>query len=256
MVFMSFKSVLIDDEKHNLDNLKQLLSTYCPQIDVCDTAVNAAEGKGCILKHQPDIVFLDIQMPDKNGFDLLTDLNNYDFEIIFVTAYDQYAIKAMRFAAVDYLLKPIDIEELQAAVSRAIKKCQSKVQNHQLENLIQLIRSQENKEEHRIALATMKETRFIKTNEIVRCESSNNYCTFFLKNNEKLLVCKPIYEYEEILKKYGFIRCHQSHLINKKYVKSWIKEDGDRLLLLNGEEIPISRNKKDMVKNALGFQLK
>ena len=250
---MSFNAVLIDDEKHNLDNLAQLLNTYCPQINVCDKAINAEDGKISILKNQPDIVFLDIQMPDKSGFDLLTDLSSYDFEIIFVTAYDQYAIKAMRFAAVDYLLKPIDIEALKSAVNRAIKKIQSKVQNRQLENLIQLLKSQQNKEEHHIALPTIKEIRFIKTNEIIRCESSNNYSTFFLQNNEKLLVSRPIYEYEEILKEYGFIRCHQSHLVNKKFVKSWIKVDGDRLLLLNGDEIPISRNKKDQVKDALNF---
>jgi two-component system, LytTR family, response regulator len=248
---MSYKAVIIDDEIHNVENLTQLLTTYCPQIQVCDTAMNAEDGKISILQHQADIVFLDIQMPDKNGFDLLRDLNQYDFEIIFVTAFDQYAIQAMRFAAVDYLLKPINIEELQSAVNRAIKKCELKLQNRQLENLLQLLKNQQNKDEHRIALTTMKETRFIKTSEIVRCESSNNYSTFFLQNNEELLVCKPIYEYEETLSGYGFIRCHQSHLVNKKFVKSWVKEDGDHLLLFNGNEIPISRTKKDLVKKAL-----
>ena len=120
---MSYKAVIIDDEIHNVENLTQFLTTYCPQIQVCDTAMNADDGKISILKHQADIVFLDIQMPDKNGFDLLWDLSQYDFEVIFVTAFDQYAIQAIRFAAVDYLLKPINIEELQSAVSRAIKKC-------------------------------------------------------------------------------------------------------------------------------------
>ena len=248
---MSFKAVIIDDEIHNVENLTQLLTTYCPQIQVCESAMNADEGKISILKHQADIVFLDIQMPDKNGFDLLRDLNQYDFEVIFVTAFDQYAIQAMRFAAVDYLLKPINIEELQSAVNRAIKKCELKLQNRQLENLLLLLKNQQNKEEHRIALTTMKETRFIKTSEIVRCESSNNYSTFFLQNNEELLVCKPIYEYEEILSGYGFIRCHQSHLVNKKFGKRWVKEDGDQLLLFNGKAVPISRTKKDYVKKTL-----
>ena len=127
-----------------------------------------------------------------------------------------------------------------------------KVQNQQLENLIQLLKSQQNKEEHRIALTTMKETRFIKANDIIRCQSSNNYSSFFLCDKEELLVCKPIYEYEEILKEYGFIRCHQSHLVNKKYVRSWIKEYGDHLLLSDGTEIPVSRSKKDEIKKALG----
>lgn len=248
---MSISAVLIDDEKNNLDNLQELLSTYCPRINVCATALNADEGKIIILKHQPDLVFLDIQMPHKNGFDLLKELNNYDFEVIFVTAHDQYAIQAMRFAAVDYLLKPININDLQAAVDRAIKKCKLKVQNRQLENLIHLLKSQQNKEEQRIALTTLRETRFIKTSEIVRCESSNNYSTFFLQGGESLLVCKPIYEYEEILKDYNFIRCHQSHLVNKKSIKSWKKEYGDFLLLVNGDEIPVSRNKKESVKKAL-----
>ena len=250
---MIFKAVIVDDEQRNLDNLTSLLNTYCPQIQVCDTALNSEDAKISILRHQSDIVFLDIQMPGKNGFDLLRDMDQIDFEIIFVTAYDHYAIQAMRFAAIDYLLKPINILELQSAVTRAIKKCEQKIQNQQLENLIQLLKNQQNKDEHRIALTTMKETRFIRTNEIIRCESSNNYSTFFLQNNDELLVCKPIYEYEEILSEYGFIRCHQSHLVNKKFIKSWVKEDGDHLILLNNKEIPISRNKKEMVKKALGF---
>jgi len=248
---MSINAVLIDDEKHNLDNLQELLRLYCPQVTVLDMALNANDGKSLILKHRPQIVFLDIQMPGQSGFDLLQDISNYGFEVIFVTAHDQYAIQAMRFAAVDYLLKPIDIKELQSAVERATSQLRLKAQNQQLENLIELLKSQQNKEEQRIALNTLKETRFIKTNEIVRCESSNNYTTFFLADNESLLVCKPIYEYEEILKDYGFIRCHQSHLVNKKFIKSWKKEQGDYLLLNNGVEVPISRNKKDAVKMAL-----
>jgi two-component system, LytTR family, response regulator len=248
---MSITAVLIDDEKHNIDNLRQLLHAYCSQVEVIGDALNAEEGKTIILKDQPALVFLDIQMPHKTGFDLLKELNNPDFEVIFVTAHDQYAIQALRFAAVDYLLKPIDINELQSAVDRAEKKVRLKAQNSQLENLIDLLKSQHNKPDQRIALTTMKETRFVKTGEIVRCESSNNYSTFVLQDGESLLVCKPIYEYEEILKDYGFIRCHQSHLVNKSFIKSWKKEYGDFLLLTNGTEVPISRNKKDSVKKAL-----
>ena len=245
------KAVLIDDEKHNIENLRELLGVYCPQVEIAGTAANADEGKRLIMQSQPDIIFLDIQMPQKSGFDLLKELNTYDFEVIFVTAHDQYAIQAMRFAAVDYLLKPIDINDLQAAVDRAIKKQRLKEQNRQLENLIHLLKGQQNKEDQRIALTTLKETRFVKTGEIVRCESSNNYSTFYLQDGEQLLVCRPIYEFEEILKDYGFIRCHQSHLVSKKFIKSWKKEYGDFLLLMNGNEVPISRNKKEAVKKAL-----
>lgn len=245
------KAVLVDDEKHNIDNLRGLLGSYCPQVEIAGMAANADEGKRLIMQARPDIVFLDIQMPQKSGFDLLKELSSYDFEVIFVTAHDQYAIQAMRFSAVDYLLKPIDINELQSAVDRAIKRQRLKEQNRQLENLIDLLKSQQNKEEQRIALNTLKETRFVKTGEIVRCESSNNYSTFYLQNGEQLLVCRPIYEFEELLKDYGFIRCHQSHLVNKKFIKSWKKEYGDFLLLTNGDEAPVSRNKKELVKKAL-----
>jgi len=245
------KAVLIDDEKNNLDNLAQLLKNCCPSVNIVAIARNADEGRNIILQHNPDLVFLDIQMPRKTGFDLLQSLTRYDFEVIFVTAYDQYGIQAVKFAAVDYLLKPINVDELQSAVNRAIEKSNKKKQNLQLENLIQLLQQQQNKEEHRIALTTLKETRFIYTRQIVRCESSNNYSTFYLADGEKLLVSRPIHEYEDILKGYGFIRCHQSHLVNKKYIKSWVKEDGGYLLLDNGAQIPISRNKKDMVSEAL-----
>ena len=248
---MSIKAVLIDDELHNLENLRELLSIYCPQVAVCATALNAGDGKIAIQKYEPEIVFLDIQMPGKNGFDLLEGLNSYDFEVIFATAHDQYAIQAMRMSAIDYLLKPINIEELQSAVDAAIKKHQQKTRNGQLENLIDLLKTQRNKDEQRIALPAMKETRFVKTKEIVRCESSNNYSTFYLEQGESLVVCKPIYEYEELLKDFGFIRCHQSHLVNKRFIKGWKKDYGDHLLLYNGTEVPISRNKKQLVKSEM-----
>jgi two-component system LytT family response regulator len=248
---MRIKSIIIDDEVNNVENLVLLLNSYCPDVDIVSTASSADEGKEILQKFKPDLVFLDIQMPGKNGFELLKELNELDFEVIFVTAFDKFAIQAMKFSAVDYLLKPINIEELQAAVIRAQKRHQLKMQNNQLENLINLIRSQQNKEEHRIGLTTMKETRFVKTSQVIRCESSNNYSTFYLDGGESILVCKPIYEYEELLSEYGFIRCHQSHIINKSFVKSWVKEYGGYLLLHNGTEIPVSRNKKEAVKEFL-----
>lgn len=243
------RTVLIDDEKNNLDNLEQLLKHYCPGLEVVATAMSVDQGKTAILQHQPELLFLDIQMPGKNGFDLLRELSAFDFEVIFITAFDQYAIQAIKFAAVDYLLKPIPPEELQGAVDRAFQKIRQKKQNLQLENLLQVLQQQ--KDTHRIALTTLQETRFIKTADIVRCESSNNYSIFFLTTGEKLTVSKPIYEYEELLKPYGFIRSHQSHLVNHLHVKSWVKKDGGYLLLDNGGQVPVSRNKKDLVLQAM-----
>ncbi|RYE16286.1 MAG: response regulator transcription factor [Sphingobacteriaceae bacterium] len=248
---MNIKSVIIDDEPNNIDNLSLLLKSYCPEVEVIATARNAEEGKTIIRNHKPGLIFLDIQMPGMSGFDMLGELHDLDLEIIFVTAYHQYAINAMKFSAVDYLLKPINLNELQSAVGRAGKRLELKQHNIRLENLIGLLQKQQYKNEHRIGLTTLKETRFVKTDEIVRCESSNNYTTFFLVSREQIVVSRPIYEYEDLLADYGFIRCHQSHLINRTHVKSWIKETGGYILMADNEQIPLSRNKKEILKKFL-----
>lgn len=248
---MSIKAIIVDDELHNVDNLNALLRGYCPQVVVCATATDAAAARLAVERYQPELLFLDIQMPGENGFELLRSFPDAGFEVIFVTAYDQYAIQAMRFAAIDYLLKPVDINELQSAVARAVAQHGLKQGNQQLQNLMQLLKNQYHKEEQRICLATVNETRFVRTDEIVRCESSNNYTTFYLSDGEELLVSKPIYEYEELLSDFGFIRCHQSHLINKRFVKSWKKSYGDFLQLSSGAEVPVSRGKKAEVKELL-----
>jgi two-component system LytT family response regulator len=245
------RAVIIDDEPNNIDNLRELLSTYCPEVIIVASAINSAEGKTVIHQHSPELVFLDIQMPGESGFDLLRSLSNSEFEIIFVTAFDQYGIQAVKFAAIDYLLKPVDPEELQKAVEKTMVKSQQKKQNVRLENLLQYLEHSQHKNEHRIALPGTKETRFAYTREIIRCESSNNYTSFYLTSGEKLIVSKPIYEYEELLEGYGFIRCHQSHLINKAHVKSWVREDGGYLLLDDKTQVPVSRQKKEMVRREI-----
>jgi two-component system LytT family response regulator len=250
---MSITAVLIDDEANNLTNLSRLLTQYCPEVAIVGTAMDAATGRQLITTRQPELVFLDIQMPGTSGLDLLQQLPSHDFQLIFVTAYDHYGIQAVKFAAVDYLLKPINTDELEKAVRKALRRHSERQKNGQLENLLQLLQRQSYKEEHRIALTTLKETRFLYTRQILRCESDNNYCHFFLDNGEKLLVSRPIYEFEPLLKDYGFIRCHQSHLINKNHVRSWIREGGDFLLLDNGDTVPVSRSKKEVVLHALGF---
>lgn len=246
-------AVIIDDEQNNIDNLTLLLRKNCSIVNIVATALNVADGQKIIEQHKPGLVFLDIQMPGGSGFDLLKALPRQSFEVIFVTAYDQYAIQAIKFAAVDYLLKPINTDDLKQAVEKATERINNKKQNLQLENLVDLLQQQHNKEEHRIALPTFKEIRFIAVKNITRCESNNNYTTFFLHGNEKIIVSKPVYEYEEILSGYGFIRCHQSHLVNKKFIRSWVKTDGGYLLLEDGSQIPVSKNKKEQVKAALAL---
>jgi two-component system LytT family response regulator len=245
-------AVIIDDEKNNIDNLAALLQQYCPQVNIYATAMNADDGEKIILQHHPDIVFLDIQMPGRNGFDLLHALDNYSFEIIFITAHDQYGIQAVKFSAIDYLLKPINIKELKLAVQKAEQRSTQKKQNLQLENLIRLLEQKQEKQFHRIALQSTKETRFIEIGKIIRCESSNNYTSFYLVDQEKIVTSKPIFEYEEMLSGYGFVRCHQSHLVNKAFIRSWIKEDGGYLLLEDNTQVPVSRNKREQLKEVLG----
>jgi two-component system, LytTR family, response regulator len=245
-------AVIIDDEQNNIDNLAALLKQNCPQISVVATAMNANDGEKIILLHNPDLVFLDIQMPQKNGFDMLKSLKTFSFEVIFVTAFDQYGIQAIKFSAIDYLLKPINIEDLKQAVQKVVEKNKQKKQNLQLENLINLLQQTQQKQFHRIALQTAKETRFVEPDKIVRCESSNNYTSFYLNTKEKILTSKPIFEYEDMLKDYGFVRCHQSHLVNKSFIKSWIKEEGGYLLMEDNTHIPISRQKKEGLKQILG----
>ncbi len=241
-------TIIIDDEQNNIDNLKVLLQNHCPQVQVVATALNATDGEKIILQYKPDLVFLDIQMPEKNGFDLLKSLKSLSFEIIFVTAYDQYGIQAVKFSAIDYLLKPLSIADLKTAVEKAVLRSAQKRQNLQLENLIQLLQQTQQKQFHRIALQSTRETRFVEPQKIIRCESSNNYTTFYLFDGERILTSKPIFEYEEMLDDYGFVRCHQTHLVNKIFIKSWIKEEGGCLLLEDGSRIPISRNKKEGLK--------
>lgn len=248
---MLIKAVIIDDEQNNIDNLSILLKELFPELNIIGEATDAFYAEKLILQHKPDIVFLDIQMPGKSGFELLTSLASHHFELIFVTAYDQFGIQAVKFSAIDYLLKPVNAEELRVAVEKAICRSLEKKQNKQLENLLDLLQNQQLKDAHRIALPSSKEIRFIRTKEIIRCESSNNYTTFFIMNGESIVTSKPIFEYEEVLQEYGFIRCHQTHLVNKLYIKSLVKQDGGYLLLENGSKIPISRLKRDQVKKQL-----
>lgn len=244
-------AVIVDDEVSNIDNLRILLNKYCPRITVAGTATNVEQGLHVIRETGPSILFLDIQMPGKGGFDLLKSMATPDFEIIFVTAYDQFAIQAIKFSAIDYLLKPINIDELVIAVDRAIANAEKKRQNERLENLIRTI---SNRNQQRIAIPGHKETVFISPETILFCKSDNNYTGFYLKNGHRHTSSKPIFEYEELLGPYGFIRCHQSYLVNSIFIKSWIKVDGDRLLIEGGYEIPVSRNSKEKVKQAIGIK--
>jgi two-component system LytT family response regulator len=246
-----FHAVIVDDEISNIENLAIMLQKYCPKIAVAGTATSVDQGLQVIMETNPAILFLDIQMPGKGGFELLKSIEAPGFEVIFVTAFDQYAIQAIRFSAIDYLLKPINTTELVNAVNRAIANIEKEKRNERLQNLVYSI---SNKNQGKIAVPGNKETLFISPETILFCKSDNNYTVIYLQNNRKLISSKPIFEYEELLSTQGFIRCHQSYLVNSAFIKSWIRVDGDRLLMEEGHEIPISRNSREKVKQATGMK--
>ena len=242
-------AIIVDDERNNCENLKELLSKYCPEIEVVGIAHSAEGGIESISRLKPALVFLDIQMQGGSGFDLLEQLKRISFEVIFVTAFDQYAIRAIRFCAIDYLLKPVDILELQSAVSRAANKILQREPNLSLTNLLE--NRNPEKDDLKIALPTAERILFVQVSEIIRCLGDNNYTTVYLKSGESVLVSKTLKEYEELLGDKGFLRVHQSHLINHNYIRSYEKQDGGFLKMTDGVSVPISRQRKQHVLQQL-----
>ncbi|WP_276483398.1 LytR/AlgR family response regulator transcription factor [Paraflavitalea pollutisoli] len=247
---MTLNAVIIEDELPNLENLLGLLRDWCPDVRVVASAGTVATGIEAIQKHSPALVFLDIQLQEGTGFDVLKAFDTADFEVIFITAYDQYGIQAIKFAALDYLLKPVDIPELQTAVGKAQDRIGARQKNEQLEHLIRMIRVPGN-DQPRLALPTLQETRYVRVEEIIRCEASDNYTRFYLKQEAPVVVAKTLKEYVGLLKDYDFHRVHQSHLVNFRYVKSLLREDGGVLLLEDGTKVPVSRQHMEAVKQVL-----
>ena len=249
------KAIIIDDEHSNIENLTGLLQKYCPRVNVLGSATEVDTAVVLINQHQPDILFLDIQMGERSGFDLLRLLPHKSFEVIFITAYDKYGIEAIKFAALDYLLKPVSIPELVLAVNKAEEKLLDREKNQQLNFLLQHIKNSE-AAPAKIALPQLHEIRYVLVNDIIRCEADNSYTFFYLLNSERILVSRSIKEYAELLSPLDFLRTHQSHLVNAAFVKSWIKEDGGALLLNNGEKIPVSRPNKTAIQQSLNQLLR
>ncbi|HMI02375.1 MAG TPA: LytTR family DNA-binding domain-containing protein [Pedobacter sp.] len=247
---MKIKALIIDDEPNNIENLQLIIDKHSADVFIAGTADNAEEGKKLIQQHDPDLVFLDIQMPEKSGFDLLSSLPEVKFEVIFITAYDKYGIQAIKFSALDYLLKPINIEEFKLAIEKAKQRIKLSKQSRNIDNLLDYLKAGQ-KGSPKIALPTLKETMYVKITDVIRCEAANNYTTFYLQNQEQVLVCKTLKDFADLLKPHDFIRTHQSHLVNPHYVKSYLKEDGGTLLLENLQKVPISRQNREMVKASL-----
>ncbi len=249
------RAIIVDDEVSNQENLHQLLKNYAADVQVVAVSGDVSEAVIAIKTHRPELVFLDIQLHGQSGFDLLKQLDEIDFAVIFVTAYDHYGIQAVKFAALDYLLKPIDIDELVAAADKARKAIRQTKKHERLDHLLEYLRD-EKQGSPRIALPMFGETRYVNINDIVRCEADNTYTRFYLTNGEQVLVSKTLKEYADMLARYEFLRTHQTHLVNMAQIKSWIREDGGSLLLNDNTKIPISKINRIKVKEMLAAQFK
>ncbi|MEZ5039899.1 MAG: LytTR family DNA-binding domain-containing protein [Saprospiraceae bacterium] len=235
------KALIVDDEANNRENLRLALAAYCQEVEVAGEADSALKAIDLIKIHQPELVFLDIAMPLGSGFDLLESLPEVNFEIIFVTAYDQYAIRAIKFAAVDYLLKPIDVLELKKAVTKVMSKQLKKQKKTHLEVLLNNLQQQEKK----IALPQSDHIEFVPVHTIIRCLGDRNYTHFFLKDGRKLLVSRTLKEFVELLEESNFFRVHQSHLVNMECIQKYSKRDGGLLVMIDKAQIPVARARKE-----------
>jgi two-component system LytT family response regulator len=239
------KAVIIDDEVNSCEMLEWQLKEFCPEIEIIGIFSSPEVALQEIPKLKPEVVFLDIEMPKINGFELLTKIGNIDFEIIFTTAYDQYAIKAMKYSAIDYLLKPIEKEELQNAIER-VKTKSARTSNEQINFLLDQIEVLKSKKKlRRIAVSTSDSFTFLDLDEIVCCESESNYTYVHLTGGDKILISKTLKLIEDILDKDYFLRVSQSYLVNLNHVKKFVREDGGYLLMSNRMAITVSKNKKD-----------
>jgi two-component system LytT family response regulator len=236
-------AILIDDEKNALEMLEWMLQKNCPEVDIKAMCDSPLEGLEKIKSIKPDLIFLDIEMPQLNGFDLLDRLGKHDSDVIFTTAYNQFAIKAFKKCALDYLLKPIDPEDLKSAVQKAQNK-KSKISAEQLEMLLNYVKPEKPKTK-RVALTATDHLIFVDTDKIVYCESDSNYTIFFLADGQKVIVSKTLKDVEEILEGADFFRIHASYLINMKHVSKFTRGDGGYVVMSNNQHITVSRKKKD-----------
>lgn len=239
--------MLADDEPRGLSSLKKLLEFNCPELEIVATCSSADEAKEKIDLLKPDLVFLDIAMPEKNGFDLLEGFNHIDFEIIFVTAHSDFMLQAIRFSAVDYLLKPVEDNLLTEAVKRAIKRIEEKSPGSQLETLLYNMRSAEGGQKLKLCIPSLKGFQVIKLSEIIYCEASSNYTNFHFTNKSLICASKPIHEYETLLEDSGFVRVHKSFLVNIEHVKEYQRGEGGQVIMSNNDVVEVSRRKKELL---------
>jgi two-component system LytT family response regulator len=247
------KAIIVDDEQASIELLQWLIGQFCPDITEVQSARNVKSAVQLISEFEPDIVFLDINMPHQSGFDLLTTVENWNFEVIFTTAYNEYAIQAIRFSALDYLLKPIDETELIKAIDRfQAKRVYAPAGQELYRNFIQNI-SQGKTEKFKLALSDTKEVKYVQIEEIVRLQAESNYTHIFYEKNKVFFSAKTLKEYEVMLHGQGFLRVHKSHLVNPFHIQMYDKQGF--LVLSDGSKVEVSRRKRDFIQNALSHKI-
>jgi len=237
------KALIIDDEQRTRELIAKMIDSFDLGITAIPAGENVKSGLLAIEEHKPDIVFLDIQMPDGTGFDLLKAIPNKNFEVIFITAHEEFAIKAIKFSALDYILKPIDPEELRGAVERALEGMNQQKETPQFEALQNNINPAQKK---RLVLKTQESVHVVDLDHIIRCEADRNYTSFFLTEGKKILVSRTLKEYETLLTGHSFLRVQQSHLINLNFVERYDKGNGGSVVMKDGSEVPLSSAKRDI----------
>jgi two-component system, LytTR family, response regulator len=239
-------TVIIDDEQDAVDFITSIIGEYCPGLDVCGSAHNIKDGTAVIEEIKPDLVFLDVEMPNGSGFDLLARFPKKEFDVIFITAFNHYAIQAIKFSAVDYILKPINITEFIEAVNRVVSKnAENPVvsDNDTIEILLENLRTSH---PTRLVIPTSDGREYLNPKDIIRIEADRSYSWFFITDRRKILVSKHLKEFQDLLNDRNFFRPHNSHLINLEFVKKFVRHDGGYIEMTDGSQVPISRNRKDL----------
>jgi len=244
-------AILIDDESSSRNSLRQKLVTHCPDITIVAECESGEDGIKAIQSHNPNIVFLDVEMPRMNGFVMLQQLEQRSFELIFTTAYDHYAISAIRFSALDYLVKPIEIKTLKEAVDRAREKIQTDLPNQRIETLLHNLIDEKNVH-NRIAIPSLEGLQFIEITDIIYLEAESNYSFIYLQNATRITVSKTLKDFEELLPSHTFVRIHHSYIINKNHVRKYLKGEGGQVLMSNGKLLDVARRKKEDFMKAIG----
>lgn len=246
------KTLIVDDEISGMETLSLLIEQHCPNLEIIGQANNLEEAESFINNLKPSLVFLDIEIGTQTIFDLLDKLPEITFEIIFITAYENYALQAIRFMAIDYLLKPVDVTKLQEAVQRASVNHEKKNSQLQLQTLMNNLKQRDNSQ-HRIALATTDGYEFVQVDKILYCMAEGSYTRFIISEGQERFVSRHLKYYEKLLTGYKFFRPHQSCLINLKYINKILRTDGGTVEMADGKQLPIARNKKQELLNLLSL---